>query len=231
MKICGLVKVSLLDYPNLIAGTIFTRGCNFSCPYCQNAGLVIPSLYDPLIDTNEVLKYFKKRANVLDGVVVSGGEPTLQPDLIPFIKELKSYGLKVKLDTNGFNLLVIKELVESKLVDYIAIDIKNSLAKYSLTTNTKNLDTSKLIETIEYLKTTKLDYEYRTTFVDELHTIDDCKEIANLIKGVPHYYLQNYRDSKNTITKGLHPCSKEKLLSFQKVFLDLGIDAELRGIE
>ncbi len=229
MNICGLQKLSLLDYPGVVSCTLFTRGCDFLCPFCQNSGLVIPSKYDPIIPIEQILDFLKSRIGKLDGVTISGGEPCLQTDLIPFIKSIKDMGYLVKLDTNGNHPKILKELVENKLVDYVAIDIKNSLEKYPLTNGIKCFKTDNLIETISYLLTDPIDYEFRTTLVQEFHTLEDMIKIASLIKGANKYYLQNFVDSSNVIQKGLHPIDDKTLHLFKQKLCELGINALIRG--
>lgn len=226
MKISGLQKLSLVDYPEHTACTIFTSGCNFACPFCHNSSLV-QNLADEITE-NKVLEYLIKRKNILDAVCISGGEPTLQKDLLEFINKIKNMGYKIKLDTNGTNFEILKYLIDNKLIDYVAMDIKNSLEKYPLTTNCKvNLDNIK--KSIGYLLNSNIEYEFRTTLVQEFHTTEDIENISLLISGAKKYYLQKFVDSDNCIARGLHEITKEKVLQFQKILQDKIPQTFLRG--
>ncbi len=228
MNICGLQKVSLLDYPGLICCTIFIRSCNFCCPYCQNSGLVIPSKYDPLLDENQVLDFLKTRVGKLDAVTISGGEPTLQSDLEAFIRKVKEMGYLVKLDTNGYNPDVLIDLVNKKLIDYVAMDIKNSPSKYSLTANA-NLDISRIKRSVDFLINGSIDYEFRTTLIRQYHSKEDVSQIALFIKGASKYYLQNFKDSSGVIKKGLEGFTNQELNDFKAEFILNGINCLIRG--
>ena len=196
MNIAGVQKVTLLDYPGKVACEIFTQGCNFECPFCQNSSL-IPITNTGEFSEEEIFEYLNLRKNILDGVVITGGEPTVQKDLKGFIKKIKDLGLLVKLDTNGGNPKVLQELIDEKLVDYVAMDIKNIFNKYNITAGKKiNLDNIK--KSIEILKASKIDYEFRTTIIKEMHSLDDIISICKLV-GNAKYYLQNFEDSENVI--------------------------------
>lgn len=229
MNICGLQKVSLLDYPGLICCTIFTRGCNFCCPYCQNSGLVVPSKYDPLLDENEVIEFLKSRVGKLDAVTISGGEPTLQNDLESFIKKIKDLGYLVKLDTNGYNPDILIDLVNKKLIDYVAMDIKNSPLKYQNTTSTANLDISRIKKSVDFLLNGIIDYEFRTTLIKQFHRLDDVDPISIFIKGASKYYLQNFKDSNGVIQQGLEGFTNQEIEQFKAKFKQNGINCLIRG--
>ena len=218
MRISGLQKLTLLDFPNLVACTLFLPGCQFKCPFCQNASLVTDLVNVPEISEEEVLTFLKSRKGIIDGVCVTGGEPTLQSDLKDFIRKIKDIGFKVKLDTNGYNPKILKELIDHSLLDYVAMDIKNSLEKYPLTS-------------IQILKENKVPYEFRTTVIKEFHESSDFVSIAKLIRGVKTYYLQEYRDSDTCIQRGFHGYSLEEMMQFVRLLEKEGIKAELRGIE
>lgn len=226
MKISGFQKLSLVDYDGHISATIFVSGCNFSCPFCHNAGLVKGQ--EPQIDNEEVLAYLTKRFGLLDSVCISGGEPTLYPDLPDFISKLKSIGYLVKLDTNGTNLELVKYLVENKLIDYIAMDIKNSLDKYPLTIG-RDYNISTIQESIKYIMSCGIDYEFRTTLVKGLHTMSDIKSIAKTIKGAKRYFLQRFEDSGNCIESGLEAISKDEALKFRDELIKYIPNTTLRG--
>ena len=225
MKISGIQKVSLVDYDGHISATIFTSGCNFKCPFCHNAGLVQEN--DPNIPTDEILSYLDKRKKVLDSVCISGGEPTLQHDLVDFIIKIKSMGYLIKLDTNGTNLNILKTLVENQLIDYVAMDIKNSLSNYHLTSGIDK--TFDIKTTIEYIMNCGIDYEFRTTLVDGHHFENDIKEIANLIRGCNKYFLQKFEDSGNCLKSDLRPIKKETAVDFQKILKKNNVNTYLRG--
>lgn len=227
MNIAGVQKVTLLDYPGKVACEIFTQGCNFECPFCQNSGL-IPITNTGEFSEEEIFEYLTLRKNILDGVVITGGEPTVQKDLKGFIKKIKDLGLLVKLDTNGGNPKVLQELIDEKLVDYVAMDIKNIFNKYNITAGKKiNLDNIK--KSIEILKASKIDYEFRTTIIKEMHSLDDIINICKLV-GNAKYYLQNFEDSENVIDHSLHGFSREELLFIDKYLKDVFPNVEIRAL-
>ena len=230
MKIAGIQKLTLLDFPGLMAATIFTNGCNFMCPFCHNSALVIDARENELIDENEIFEFLESRKGKLDGICITGGEPLLQNDLIDFIKKIKSIGYKVKLDTNGYVYPKLKEIIESKAVDYVAMDIKNSLKKYPLTTGIKDLVIQNISKSISLLKENYVEYEFRTTVVKELHDFDDIKEIAELIKGCSRYYLQQFEDTPNNIQSGYSAHDPETLKNYKNYLNSKGIYTEIRGI-
>lgn len=227
MNIAGVQKVTLLDYPGKVACEIFTQGCNFECPFCQNSSL-IPITNTGEFSEEEIFEYLNLRKNILDGVVITGGEPTVQKDLKGFIKKIKDLGLLVKLDTNGGNPKVLQELIDEKLVDYVAMDIKNIFNKYNITAGKKiNLDNIK--KSIEILKASKIDYEFRTTIIKEMHSLDDIVSICKLV-GDAKYYLQNFEDSENVIDHSLHGFSREELLFIDKYLKDVFPNVEIRAL-
>ena len=227
MNIAGVQKVTLLDYPGKVACEIFTQGCNFDCPFCQNSSL-IPITNTGEFSEEEIFEYLNLRKNILDGVVITGGEPTVQKDLKGFIKKIKDLGLLVKLDTNGGNPKVLQELIDEDLVDYVAMDIKNIFNKYNITAGKKiNLDNIK--KSIEILKASKIDYEFRTTIIKEMHSLDDIVSICKLV-GNAKYYLQNFEDSENVIDHSLHGFSREELLFIDKYLKDVFPNVEIRAL-
>lgn len=201
MLICGLQKLTLLDYPEKTACTIFTYGCNFRCPFCHNAGLVTEKA-EGIISEEEIFSFLSKRQGILDGVCITGGEPTNQKDLIPFMKKIKDMGYLLKLDTNGYNPDVLSEILSTGLADYVAMDIKNSEEKYSLTAGA-DIDTAEILRSIELIKSTAPDYEFRTTVVSEFHNESDIEAICSLIGKDSRLYLQQFKDSGNLISQGL----------------------------
>ena len=231
MQIHGFQKLTLLDYPGHLAATIFLGGCNMHCPFCQNASLVLNPSLQSSIPSDEVLSALKKRRNVLEGVCISGGEPTLYPELPDFIKSVKCLGYKVKLDTNGTNPAMMKLLVGEKLVDYIAMDIKNSKEKYGTTCGLKSMDLKPIEESVSFLMTDRVKYEFRTTIVKELHTKEDILSIGEWIKGAKAYYLQSYLDSGDILSPGLRSHSKETLLNYIKLLTPYVKFTALRGVD
>lgn len=231
MKIAGLQKLTLLDYPNKIACTIFTSGCNFICPFCHNSSLVKASENALFIEENQVLDFLKSRIGKLEGVCISGGEPTLQNDLIEFIKKIKEMGFKVKLDTNGFNFEKLKFIIDSKLVNYVAMDIKNSYDKYPLTCGLNSMKLENIKNSISLLKEDRVDYEFRTTIVKELHDFDDIKKISEMLKGSKRYYLQQFEDTPYNIKQGYSAHNLETLIKFKDYLNENNIKTELRGIK
>ena len=188
MEIGGIVRNSFVDYPGVLCAVVFTTGCNYNCWYCHNSHILHKK---GEIREEDVLSFLKERKKFLDGVVVSGGEPTLQKDLEDFIRKVKELGYKVKLDTNGSNFEVLKGLVSKKLVDYVAMDIKAPLNKYEMVTGvTRTLKDEQ--KSIEFLLTSKVDYEFRTTYSPDLN-LQDIEEICKMIKGAKRYSIQKYR--------------------------------------
>lgn len=230
MIINGFQKLTLLDYPGRVACTIFTAGCNFRCPFCHNASLVTHIDKDNIISTEEVLDYLKKRQGILEGVCITGGEPLLQPDIKEFIGEIKKLGYAVKLDTNGSFPEKLKELVNEGLVDYVAMDIKNSKAKYKATACISDLDLSKIEESVDFLINGNLDFEFRTTIVNEFHTIDDIQDIVVWIKGTHKYFLQNFVDSGDLIGAGLSPVTLDTLRVMRGKATENIPCVEIRGV-
>jgi pyruvate formate lyase activating enzyme len=195
MLIGGLQPVTLLDYPQKLAAIIFTSGCNMRCPFCYNSKLVLPELItaESLYDEKKVVEFLKKRKKYLDGLVITGGEPTLQPDLVDFIRKMKRIGYLIKLDTNGLWPETIADLIKEKLVDYLAIDIKGPLDEYEKFAGVK---AGRVAETIKLVIDSGLAHEFRSTLVKGLHKLTDLEKMAKAISGGQAYYLQNYRAEK-----------------------------------
>ena len=231
MNIQGLQKLSLLDYPGKICCTVFTGGCNLRCPFCHNASLVIPDKLDMgCISVDTVLTFLKKRQKVLDAVCITGGEPLLEKGLEGFIKQAKDMGYLIKLDTNGTFPQRLKALAKKGLLDYVAMDIKNSLSKYSETVGISDFDTTDVEESVRYLLTGSVDYEFRTTVVREFHDKNDLIEIAKWLMGAKKYFLQNFVDSGDLIEKGLTACSKDEMIELKEAVSAYLPDVKLRGL-
>lgn len=209
MLISGIQKLTLLDYPEKTACTIFTYGCNFLCPFCHNA-LLVTEKPEGLIDEKEILSLLKKRQGILEGVCITGGEPTLQKDLIPFMQRIKELGYLIKLDTNGYRPEVLSEALGLGLCDYVAMDIKNSIEKYSLTAG-KSIDTEKIVASIEMIKKHAPAYEFRTTVVNEFHDENDLEDVCQLAGRESRIFFQQFRDSGCLIQSGLSPWNSDRL--------------------
>jgi pyruvate formate lyase activating enzyme len=195
MKIGGLQKVSLIDYPGAISAIIFSQGCNFQCPYCHNPELVNQKLFTPCMDEKEILDFLKTRVGKLDAVSITGGEPTIQNDLLPFIRQIKKLGYAVKLDSNASRPQVIQELLKENLLDYIALDIKAPLSKYESVVK-KKIDSGQIAESIKLVLKAKIPHEFRTTVVESQLTENDLVRIAREISGAKVYVLQKFRPTK-----------------------------------
>ena len=228
MKIAGYEKLSLQDFPNQISCIIFTQGCNIRCPFCQNSTL-IPMDAKNLISEDEIFNYLNLRKNIISGVTISGGEPTLQPDLENFIDKVKDLKLKVKLDTNGLNTKLLEKLIENQKIDYVAMDIKNSLNKYSLTSGVAKINMQNILNSIELLKKGKVDYEFRTTIINEFHTLQDIIEIIKLV-GNSNYYLQNFKNSEYVLDKTLTSFTEEKLVLWNEILKEYP-NVYIRGMQ
>lgn len=189
MEISGLVKSSLIDYPGKVAAVIFTQGCNFRCGFCHNPSLI--PIQKGLNSQNEIIDFLKTRVNKLDGVVITGGEPTVYPDLISLIKQIKSFGFLIKLDTNGSNPGIVKDLIDKKLIDYVAMDIKGTLEEYP---NISHFMNTKVIqESIDFLKISKINYEFRTTVIPYYHRLEDFHIIGTMLEGAELFTIQGFR--------------------------------------
>lgn len=231
MKIHGFNKLTLLDYPGHVGATLFLGGCNFRCPYCQNGNLVTTPEQEPWIPEDEVFDYLKKRHGILEGVCVSGGEPTLHKSLPDFIAKLKALGYLVKLDTNGTNPEMVKALVKDQLLDFVAMDIKTSKEHYATVSNCPTLDIHMVEKTVDFLLSGNISYEFRTTVVRELHQRTDFEAIADWLAGCQAYFLQSYKDSENVIESGFSAYSKSELTLFKDILSKKIPRVELRGID
>lgn len=201
MQILGLEKLSLVDYNSYACAVIFTGGCNFRCPFCHNSGLVENSVEK--INVEDVMDFLNKRYGLLEAVCISGGEPTLQPGLVDFIKQIKQIGYKIKLDTNGTNPKVLKELIDNKLIDYVAMDIKNCFDKYKITAGIDNIELNDIKSSINILKKSIIDYEFRTTLVGELHDSESIEKMAKELDGAKRLYLQRFVNAETCFNRNL----------------------------
>ena len=231
MDFSGWEKLSLLDYDHHVASSLFFAGCNFRCPYCHNKTLVINPSSAPIISWDEIYNFFKKRKGMIEGICISGGEPTLMTDLMEKISLLKELGYQIKLDTNGSNPKILKEVVKKKLIDYVAMDIKNCPKRYKETIGLKQFSLAGVQESISFLRTNPIDYEFRTTIMEEFHDEEAIREIGEWIYGAPRYFLQRYIDNENCIVGGFHPVSKEKAMHYQGLLKDFIREVNLRGYD
>lgn len=230
MRICGLQKVTLLDFPGHVACTVFLGGCNFNCPFCYNASLIGSVDAEELMSSDEFFKYLNNRKGILDGVAITGGEPLLHKEVKEFIQRIKNLGFKVKLDTNGSFPKVLKNLIDEQLVDYVAMDIKNTLDKYCLTVGCK-INIEDIKESIQILINSNIDYEFRTTIVKEYHSIDEFTKIGELIKGAKKYFLQCYQYRDSVREKTLNAMTKEELTACLEKVKPYVVYAALREID
>lgn len=223
----GLDKLSLLDFEDRMSCVLFSKACNFRCPFCHNGLTVLES--DETIPWQEVMDYLKLRRGMLDAVVVSGGEPTLLPGLIDKLKDIKSLGYEIKLDTNGTNPELVEQYIKLGLIDYVAMDIKNSEEKYAITSGVRQVPMDKIKKTIELLMSSGIPYEFRTTLVNEFHNESDMDGIGDLIKGAKVLYLQKFVDREGCIQKGLHEVDEKTANRFKEILLKYVGEVKLRG--
>lgn len=230
MQIHGFQKMTLLDFPGKVACTVFTGGCNLRCPFCHNAFLVTELDGSERFETEEVLGMIEKRRHLLDGVAVTGGEPLLYEGTLDFLRRIKAMGLAVKLDTNGTFPDRLKRAVAEGLVDYVAMDIKNAPTMYPQTTGVPHLDMAPIRESVAFLLSGAVDYEFRTTVVAEFHSLEDMEEIGRWIGGAKRYFLQNFVDSGNLIDANMHGVDKPSMQALCNIAKKYISCVEIRGI-
>lgn len=230
MKIAGIQKLTLLDYPGHTACTVFIQGCNFRCPFCHNSDLLKGSSQS-VIEKEEFFEFLSLRKGKLDGVCITGGEPLLQPDVVEFIKEIRSFGFLVKIDTNGSCYEKLKYIIENKLCDYVAMDVKNIPEKYNFTCGGM-VNVDNVLKSISLLiNQREIDYEFRTTVVKEIHAKEDFKGLATLLKGAKRYYLQQYKHSEKVLKGGLSAYSESQMQELCEMVKSVGLEnCFLRGI-
>ncbi len=235
MKIVGLQKLTLLDYPGKVACTVFLGGCNFRCPFCHN-GELLDNQAEEFMEPGELVSFLSKRKGILDGVCITGGEPTLQPDLPQLLSQIKAMGYCVKLDTNGYRPDILRNLIHSGLVDYVAMDVKNSPACYGCTVGIPQLKLDRIEESIRFLLSGTVDYELRTTVVEELHSEESIREMGQWLSGldptqkVTKLFLQCFVDRETVLQQGLHAPQTETLKKYVEILTPyVGIIA-LRGV-
>lgn len=231
MEIFGLEKLSLVDYDGKIGATVFTGTCNFRCGFCHNSPLVLDVQKLPVIPEEEILSYLSKRKGVIEGVCISGGEPTLQKDLPAFCEKIKKLGYCVKLDTNGTSPETVKLLNESGLCDYFAMDIKNDKDNYASIIGFDKYDTQKIEKTVDYFLSGNADYEFRTTLIKEYHKKDNIIKIGEWLKGANKYFMQKFKASDSCISGGLSSVEDETAKEFLSVISPYVKHAALRGYD
>ena len=235
MKIVGLQKLTLLDFPGKVACTVFLGGCNFRCPFCHNSDL-LDGTADSLMDEEALLEFLKKRAGLLDAVCVSGGEPTLQRELKGFLRSIKDLGFLVKLDTNGYRPEVLRSLVEEGLVDYVAMDVKNGPSHYAATTGCPGIDLDRIAQSLQYLIGGSADYELRTTVVEELHNEASVLEMGQWLsvlaapKKPKQLFIQCFTNRESVLEQGLHAPQRETLEKFVEILTPYVEQIALRGV-
>jgi len=228
MAIVGIDKLSLLDYEDKVSIVLFSQACNFRCPFCHNGESVLNAQSE--LDFDEILAYLKTRTGLVDAVVFSGGEPTLEPDLEVKIKAVKSLGFLIKLDTNGTNPVLLEKLIDEGLIDYVAMDIKNSPSLYAKTSGVTNVNLDNIRNSISIIMKKAPDYEFRTTLVKEFHEHMDYDSFFELIKGAKRLYLQKFVDREGCIIKGLHDVDETEATKLRDYLLSKGLDfVTLRG--
>ena len=230
MKIHGLQKMTLLDYPGHVACTVFLGQCDFRCPYCHNYELVDGSA-PACMGSDELFAFLKKRHGLLDGVAITGGEPCLHKGLYDLIVEIRKLGFAVKLDTNGNHPALLSKLLDEHLVDYVAMDIKNSPSKYAMTVGLERIDPEPIRRSIDLLMQDTTEYEFRTTVVRELHEAQDFEEIGQMIAGASQYYLQKFTDRDTVPYGNLHAHSKESMQMFAEIVSKYVDYVSLRGVD
>ena len=230
MRILGLQKLSLLDFPGKVAATVFTGGCDLRCPFCHNAPLVLPGRGASALDAGAVLDFLASRRGLLDGMVLSGGEPLLQPDAADFLAEVKAMGFSVKLDTNGCHPDALADILDRRLADYVAMDIKNSLEKYPWTVGVPGFDTAPVERSARLLMEGPADYEFRTTLVRPFHEVGDMETIGRWLRGARRYYLQAFVDSGDLVGGGCVPFTPEEMEGFLQAARPFFQSVALRGL-
>ncbi len=230
MRIRGLQKLTLLDFPGKMGCTVFLGGCNFRCPFCQNSELILPNGDEYEIAQEDFFSFLKKRQGMLDGVCITGGEPLVNSGVDEFARRIKDMGYLVKLDTNGTFPDKLRSLIDAGLVDYVAMDIKNSPEKYAETVGLEKIDMEPIYESVRLLMGGKTDFEFRTTVVRELHGAEDFEKIGEWLRGDEKYFLQNFTDSEFVLQKGLGAHSRETLRSFADIVRKSVPRVEIRGI-
>ena len=228
MQFAGYQKLTLLDFPGRLAATVFTGGCNFRCPFCHNSELFVPT---ETYEEEDLLNMIKKRAGVLEGIAITGGEPTLHPGLPDFMRKVRDMGLQVKLDSNGYKPDVLKSILDDGLADYVAMDIKSSPEHYGEVAGLPDIDMSKIYESVDLLMSGKTPFEFRTTVIPELHAAEDFEAIADWIAGDEPYFLQGYKDSEMVYDRRFSQPTAELMEKIRDIVLPRLPNTQIRGVE
>ena len=230
MKIHGLQKMTLLDFPGKVACTVFLGGCDFRCPFCHNYEL-IDGTASPVMESDELLRFLETRKGLLDGVAITGGEPCLHRDLPQLLKEIRAMGFATKLDTNGFHPDMLETVLSEKLADYVAMDIKNSKEKYAATCGLQTVDMEPICRSVSLLMSGNTEYEFRTTVVKELHEEKDFEEIGSMIAGAKRYFLQAFTDRDSVPFDNLSAPGAEEMRKYAEIARNYVPKTELRGVD
>lgn len=230
MKLFGLQKMTLLDFPGKVACTVFTGGCDLRCPFCHNFQLATGKS-DPVMDEGEFFDFLSKRRGLMDGVAVTGGEPCLNRDLPDFLKRVKSLGFLTKLDTNGLHPDLLKKILDAGLADYVAMDVKNSPEKYALTCGVDRVDMDKIAESISLIKSSAPDYEFRTTVTSQLHDVSDIRRIGEMIEGASRYFIQPFADRDTVPFGGFSAPDRKTLGDFAAAAAPFAYQVGVRGVD
>lgn len=228
MQFAGYQKLTLLDFPGRLAATVFTGGCNFRCPFCHNSELFVPT---ETYEEEDLLNMIKKRAGVLEGIAITGGEPTLHPGLPDFMRKVRDMGLMVKLDSNGYRPDVLKGILDEGLADYVAMDIKSSPEHYGEVAGLPDIDMNKIYESVDLLMSGKTPFEFRTTVIPELHAAEDFEAIADWIAGDEPYFLQGYKDSEMVYDRRFSQPTAELMEKIRDIVLPRLPNTQIRGVE
>lgn len=236
MYLCGLQKLSMVDFPGRLAATVFAGGCNLRCPFCHNAPLVTRLAASPVLPEREILDFLASRRGLLDGVVLSGGEPLAQPDAADFLRAVRALGFAVKLDTNGCYPEALADILERGLADYVAMDVKNRREKYPETVGVPGFDTAPVEESVRLLKRSGMAHEFRTTVVREFHTVEDIRAIGRWAGGLPpapnsRYFLQGFVDSGDLVGRGCHGLTPAEMRAMAEAAEPFFGSVALRGVD
>ncbi len=230
MKIHGLQKMTLLDFPGHVACTVFTGGCDLRCPFCHNFELV-DGTAPAIMEEEELLSFLEKRRGLLDGVAFTGGEPCLQKNLPELMRKIREMGFAIKLDTNGNHPDMLEKMISEGLVDYVAMDIKNSPEKYAVTCGLETLDLTKIRQSVEILKSGRVDYEFRTTVVAQFHEENDFRLIGQWLQGAKRYFLQSFTDRDSVPYGGMSAPSREEIFRYAQIAQENIPDTQVRGVD
>ena len=230
MKIHGLQKMTLLDFPGHVACTVFTGGCDLRCPFCHNFELV-DGTAPAIMEEEELLSFLEKRRGLLDGVAFTGGEPCLQKNLPELMRKIREMGFAIKLDTNGNHPDMLEKMISEGLVDYVAMDIKNSPEKYAVTSGLETLDLTKIRQSVEILKSGRVDYEFRTTVVAQFHEENDFRLIGQWLRGAKRYFLQSFTDRDSVPYGGMSAPSREEIFRYAQIAQENIPDTQVRGVD